>query len=376
MLTVHLLRAPDYEPGDYFDVCSLLTSLDLHSLQFVVPETIIDDETYNDLNQGWGGRHFREPVSFNYQSPVGKVMYDSDRGLPLSWQELFRVCNFYRQTGAGTSDADVVMLLTNRPNALNWFSAYEGRNVFIHTADWARFIPSPPAYPIAYQILANILRLQTGLSVDDHGVWRVFHEQAIGCMNDLCQQKDQIALKLRTGDICDACLRQLKEEEVPDWLVETVLSGFEKLRKQMLFRQGFRQTRDPGPVLVNQHHQIIFPEQGNLELAIPTLHRLVYLFFLQHPEGVSRQQLPAYHPELLALYERISGLGDQQIMRQNVDRLTNRLDNSFVEKRTRINTKLVKTLGETLAKPYQITGERGGLYRIGLPRDKVVYVLP
>lgn len=243
----------------------------------------------------------------------------------------------------------------------------------MHTADWELFIPSPAAYPIAYQVLANILRLQTGLAITAEGNQSPMHEQTIGCMNDLCLHKGQIALKLRTGDICDACLHQLKVQEVPDWLVETILGGFEKLRRQMLFRQGFRQTQGPGPVWVNQHYQITFPEQGNLELSIPALHRLLYLFLLKHPEGVSRQELPDYHSELLALYSRISGSGSRQTMLKNVDRLTNRLDNSFVEKKTRINTQLVKTLGESLAKPYQIVGERGGVYRIELPVEKVAF---
>lgn len=334
---------------------------------------MIDEETYQELNQGWGGRHFREPVAFQYHSPVEKILYDPERNLPLSWQELFRVCDFYRQTAATVSSTDIVMLLTNRANALNWFSAYEGRNVFVHTADWELFIPCPAAYPIAYQVLANVLRLQTGLSATAKGNQHLMHQQTIGCMNDLCPHKSQIALKLRTGDICNACLQALKVQEVPDWLVETVLSGFEKLRTQMLFRQGFQQTQGPGPVFVNQHYQITFPEQGNLELSIPALHRLLYLFLLQHPEGVSRQQLPDYHPELLALYSKISGSGSRQVMHHHVDRLTNRLDNSFVEKKARINTQLVKTLGESLAKPYQIIGERGGLYRIALPVENVVF---
>ena len=372
LLTVHLLRAPDYAPDDYFTVCSLLTSLGLGRLRFAIPETIIDEEAYNEVNQGWGGHHFREPVQFVYQSPLEKIMFQAERGTPLSWQELFRVCEFYRQVTPAVSSTDMVILLTDRPNALNWFSAYEGKNAFIHTADWNRFIPSPAAYPIAYQVLATVLRGQTGLSVTGEGEAGIFHELTIGCMNDRCLHKSQVALKLRTGDICDPCLQTLKRQEVPDWLVETILSDFEKLRWQMLFRQGFRQHQGPGQVLVNPHYQILFPDQGNLELVVPSLQRLLYLFLLKHPAGVDRPQLVTYKGELLSLYERISGSGSREAMRQNVDRLVNRHDNSFVEKRSKINAQLVKTLGESLAQPYLIVGERGGVYRIDLPAGKVM----
>jgi hypothetical protein len=362
-------------PDDYFAVCALLTSLGLSHIRFVIPETMIDEETYNDLNQGWGGRHFREPVHFAYQSPVEKIMYDPERGHPLSWRELFNVCTYYRQTVGSILPTDVVMLLTDRPNALNWFSAYEGHDVFIHTADWAQFIPAPPAYPIAYQVLANLLRLHTGLPITGKGSVGPLHEQTTGCMNDLCLHKSQVALKLRTGDICDTCLTQLKVHEVPDWLVDSILSGFEKLRKQMLFRQGFRQAQGPGPIRVNEHYQITFPEQGNLVLSIPTLQRLLYLFLLKHPQGVDRQHLPDYKSELLNLYGLISGSGSRDVMVDNVNRLTNRLDNSFVEKVSKINAQLNKTLGESLAKPYRIVGKRGGIYRITLPIGSVESIL-
>ena len=37
------------------------------------------------------------------------------------------------------------------------------------------------------------------------------HEEAEGCVNDLCQSKKKIILKLRTADICDLCIKKIQE---------------------------------------------------------------------------------------------------------------------------------------------------------------------
>lgn len=42
-------------------------------------------------------------------------MYQHDRNVPLSWQELFDICHYYRQM-QHVLETDVVVLLTCRPN--------------------------------------------------------------------------------------------------------------------------------------------------------------------------------------------------------------------------------------------------------------------
>ncbi len=365
-LTVHVLRAPDYEPDEYFAVCDLLLNMSLPDWTFVIPEVEIE---YDDVYPCWGGRSRREEVWFRYHSPVEKIMYEPDRGTPLSWRELFAVCNFYRQMNA-VRPTDFVVLLTRRPNALNWFSAFDKQqNVFTHTADWEKFISGDPKYPIAYQVISNVLQLQ--MSGDLVQKEDCLHKVAIGCMNDFCQNKAQIALKLRTGDICGDCLEKLKAAEVPDVVVDAAMQGFDQLRKQMLFRQGFRRLAKPGPVLVSRHHRILFPEQGNLEAKMPSLARTVYLFFLNHPEGIRLADLCDYRAELMQLYGQTSGSCNPNAMHQSIARLTDLREGTLNQNLSRIRKALTDTLGETLAAPYQIVGEAGERYGVKLERELV-----
>lgn len=336
---------------------------------FIVPEIEIDPE---EVYPGWGGgRRRSEDVQFDYHSPVAKVMYKHSMVAPLSWRELFAICQFYRDHSP-VEPSSTVILLTRRPNALNWFSAFDQQqNVFIHTAGWEKFIPGEPKYPVAYEVLANSLQVQMAQGLNLEHKEGCLHKDAIGCMNDFCVDKTQIAFKLRTGDICGGCLDRLKMAEVPDVVVGGALQGFDQLREQMLFRQGFRRSTRPGPVAVNRHYRIVFPGQGNLEAKMPCLARTVYLFFLRHPEGVRLAELCDHRSEITRLYDQISRSGSRDTMQRSLDRLLDPLENGLHENLSRIRKALVETLGETLAGPYQITGEAGDIYRIRLEPDLI-----
>jgi len=283
MLTVRLLRAPDYAPDDYFTVCTLLQSFTMPGWTFVPIETEIEPE---DSPYQQTGRRRPEDVHFDYDSPVAKKMYDAGRGAPLSWRELFGICDYYRRIDH-VPTTDFVVLFTKRPNALNWFSSFDDhKNIFIHTGGWDLFTQSPAQYPVAYEVIANVL--QTHMRLDVNGIDKCLHTTTLGCMNDFCGNKSEIVFKLRTADICVDCAERLHQCEVPDHLVDAALDGFESLRKQMLFTQGFKRRTGPGQLVIKEHYPITFPSLGNLTIKLTPLSRTLYIFFLRHPEGVKR----------------------------------------------------------------------------------------
>lgn len=369
MLNIRLLRAPDYSPEEYFTVCQLLQSFTMPGWEFIPIETEIDPE---DGPYQQPGRQHPEDVHFDYHSPVEKIMYNKHQPTPLSWQELFEVCEFYRDIQR-VPEADFVVLLTKRPNALNWFSAFDHRrNIFVHTGGWEQFTESLPQYPVAYEVIANVL--QTQMQLNKEGKDACLHEIAKGCMNDFCIDKKEINFKLRTADICITCGERLQMCEVPDHLVEAALQGFESLRKQMLFNQGFRRYNGTGQLVI-KNHRLTFPTLGNLTVKSTPLARTLYIFFLRHPEGVRRVDLPDHRKELLDLYGRVSGLGNREQQGERIDRLIDPLEGSFDENRSRINRAFTTALGETLAKPYLISGMAGGAYKIEVPRDQVTIIV-
>ena len=115
-------------------------------------------------------------------------------------------------------------------------------------------------------------------------------------------------------------LERLHRCEVPDHLVEGATQGFEALRKQMLFSQGFQRHSGPGMLEVTWLYEFRFPALGNLQLNLTPISRTLYALFLQHPEGIKRADLTDHRAELLRIHSRISSRSKEE-QTSAIDRL-------------------------------------------------------
>ena len=98
----------------------------------------------------------------------------------------------------------------------------------------------------------------------------------------------------------------------------------------------------------------------NMEVKMLPIDKVVYLFFLRHPEGVPIKALSDHRDELAMLYARVLGrtsLGTRQM--ESVERLCNPFDNSINEKISRIRLAFNAVVHEGIAKNYTIQGGRG-----------------
>ena len=101
--------------------------------------------------------------------------------------------------------------------------------------------------------------------------------------------------------------------------------------------------------------------------------KAVYLLFLKHTEGIAFKHLPDYRKELANIYQKIKPFGLTERAIRSIEDVTNPLLNSINEKCARIRAAFMKELDEEIAKSYFITGERGEVKKISLPREFVVW---
>ena len=184
----------------------------------------------------------------------------------LSWDEIFSRCNQLRQEMEIPCE-EFVILLTSRPNENNWFSACDPsgqNNIFVHTSNWEYYVPCEGQYPVAYQVVENVLER---LIYDDiEAIIKDAHEPPRGCIGDMCSWKADISLKLRTGDICDECLALLVEREVDPEIIRYALAIFDKVRAQVLFSQEYREDSRaddsvlPFPIAITRRKMICASE--------------------------------------------------------------------------------------------------------------------
>ena len=123
---------------------------------------------------------------------------------------------------------------------------------------------------------------------------------------------------------------------------------------------------------VTKDYGIFLPDYNDMEIALPTLSKVVYFFYLRHPEGLRFKELIDYREEFLQIYCRISNRYDAVKMEQSIDELVDSTRNSINEKCSRIRAAFVSRFNDDLAKNYYITGFSGQAKFIPLDRGLVI----
>ena len=123
---------------------------------------------------------------------------------------------------------------------------------------------------------------------------------------------------------------------------------------------------------ITPEYRIFLPDYNNKEIVMPTLSKVVYFFFLRHPNGMRFKEMIDYRNELIQLYCRISSRGDLVKMEQSIDELVDSTRNSINEKCSRIRAAFVSQFNNELAKNYCITYGNGNVKLIKLERGLVI----
>ena len=263
-------------------------------------------------------------------------------------------------------------MLTDIADENNWFSALNPkhlRNGFIHTDDWEFYVHCNPVYPIAY--LAASIVLQTHFYSDKDFLKDGHHHLPLGCINDFCEQKREILLKLRTADICHDCMKILKEKEHP-LVIHQMLDIFEGVRTRILFNQSFRQNLRPSPLLITKSKKLILTEYNKIEIKLTPLEKAIYFLFLQYPAGLMLHDLPDHKEELRSIYSSLSTSGLLTEIYKRIDDVVNVHSNSASEKISKIKNAFINAIGKDLSKPYIISGGNGEPKKIALETELII----
>ena len=287
------------------------------------------------------------------------------------WSTIFDKCNSYR-TRNNISNSEFVILLTEVSNSNNWFASLDDKmpfNGFIHTADWNHFIKCLDSFPIAFEVIALIL--QKHIFHDYNELRTSVHLDPIGCINDMCIEKKDIKLKMRTADICLDCMNKL-HGKLSIAEIHQALSIMESLRVKMLFSQNFKQNVPLGKLLIDKRNRIFLPDFGNIEIKLRPLEKTLFFLYLKHPDGIGLSFLCDYKQELYDIYTSLSSIGDFQEMRNRIDEMVNITSNSAAEKISKIKAAFVKAIGIELAKNYYIKGGNGEVKKVVLERALLI----
>ena len=401
MIKAHIIRTAEVDEDLFASVVQYLQQFKgevefiAHQETFAMPEKKdkvikMDDDDFD--------KAFPVMCEYNLQMPEASKSFKKELDFPsvgaYSWDKFFALIDKFRKKKKALSphpmpsdvrkresnevkSEDHVFILTYQGNIEKWFVGSEmhnGRNHFIHLLYWNHYLMSEPIYPVAYHVMSTILRNQTFGHYNEY--MSLFHEKAKGCMMDLCLDKQDIILKMRTADICSVCMEAIKKKGVNAALLRQALQIFDHVRAQVLFRERFVHVPIFSSIRIDRRNgELIFPEMSNLVVKLNPLELTVYLFFIRHERGIILSYLPDYYDELLQIYQVLQPSLDRDEAALRIADLTNPLSNSISEKISRIKSKLKNMLGEEIAASYVIAGPNGGLKKIGIARDLVEEII-
>ena len=379
-MKIHLIKDGDVSNETFTEVFDLLNVLD-GPIQFLCDNDNLVDFSEDDyveniiLNQDKFEKGIKNDVCYSMSEISSSKKEYRKFTFPITrkaskWETLFAKCNNYRLR-RGINNDEFVILLTEISNDKNWFASLDEKmptNGFIHTSDWNHFIKCNDAFPIAYEVIA--LLLQKHMFNDYDELRTSVHNDPIGCVNDMCLEKKDIKLKLRTADICADCMNKLKAK-LSFAEIHQALNIMESLRVKMLFSQNFKQNVPLSKLVIDERKRIFLPDFGNIEIKLRPLEKTLYLFYLNHPEGVGLSFLRGKREELYEIYTSLSSIGNLQEMKNRIDDMANITSNSAAEKISKIKAAFVKAIGDELARHYYIQGGNGEVKKVDLSRDLV-----
>ncbi|MET0243300.1 MAG: hypothetical protein ABW174_07520 [Flavitalea sp.] len=371
-MKIHLIRSNEYSEQQFTEVLLFLNSFD-------GPVSFIDAGELDPKNASTWEEEKDEDEFFHQEFPK-KMLYHElasrSSAFPVSrkttdWENLFAAISKRRSSVKIPKD-EMLILLTTIANENNWFSAVDPNNRangFVHTAEWEYYVRCSGEFPVAY--LTAALLLQSFMFKNYAELKQAVHEFPMGCVNDFCEDKRNIILKLRTADICPDCIERLNGK-LDDLVIRQMLDIFEGVRLRMLFHQKFRHNLKQSVLKLTKKGQILLPDFGNIEIRLTPLEKTLYHFFLAHPEGVLLTHLVDHKEELVKLYFRFTNTGELPKIYKSIDDLVDNTSNSANEKLSKIKKAFVSAIGAELAEQYIVTGERGEIKKLSLSKDMIV----
>ena len=175
-------------------------------------------------------------------------------------------------------------------------------------------------------------------------------------------------------DVADCNMETLPGKSNQD-LTEEIRFRLLELRKRGVRLCQLQNLIDEQPALsrlvITSDFRILLPDFNNTEIIMSPLPKAVYLLFLKHPEGILFKELRNYYVELLDIYKQVSNRIIERNIAISIRDITDPTKNSINEKCARIREAFLKQLNGVQAEQYYITGKRGELKKIILPRELI-----
>ena len=338
----------------------------------------VEEDSFAALLEGANGplRHLRfsEGPTLALDAVTEVVRLRANAEGALETAAIFESIACIRKMADLPPDA-VIVLLSRMRHAGHWFSLGEGNSHYMHAGDWNLFTATSFRLPVTFLLASNII--MRGMYDTLEELAHRAHGEARGCIMDLCQEKKDISLKMRTADACPECMARIRSRIRSGRLDANVVVDcfrvMDRVRRDLMFRRRWRLDLDPGRLTVSGYAQQV--DLPSCRINLSPIQRALYHFFLKHPEGVRLVDLrDAHHvAELTQLYHVVATKGNRQEQATTIRAVVEDLEGKLQQHLSRIRRAFRQALGFREAGLYSIEGVPAEPYRIGLQRQFVLW---
>ena len=290
-----------------------------------------------------------------------------------TWESMFLICEKHRKThnyGKNKILADdVVVLLTDHPNELDWFSSWlpgdtgNRRNFFVQTSMWESFVEwnnftlSDSRYTIVYELISIPLYLSLFETNKDLVNAAHLTKMEWGCPLDMCEDKRDVLRKYHSGDVCPRCKQLMEEKKIDPFLANQFFETIRTVRELFLLKERLWCLRSPSKLKLDLVKQLlVFTDLADFPLYLPAREWALYNVLINHPEVSDFSQLKDYKDEIYELYRPHSS-------EKTITEIKNTSDSIISDKKvfteivSRINKRIKRNLDRYLRHFYIIHGD-------------------
>lgn len=128
----------------------------------------------------------------------------------------------------------------------------------------------------------------------------------------------------------------------------------------------------PSRLRISQDYKIFLTDYDNREIKMSVLPKVLFFFYLNHPEGVLFKQLSSYRNELMEYYKNLSNRIDLEKMNTSIGDLVDSTKNSVNEKCSLIRSAFVKEFDKKVVERYVITSGKNHEKIITMDRSLLI----
>lgn len=360
-MKVHLLKSPELPINTFDTICDYIKSFD-GDIQYQCAQ----NETYEEAIELENDEHWLKQTTENFEPKN-----DIDN------EPFFDKCDEYRNQN-NIPQSELIILLTQLRNDNNYFGYVnkEMNNVFIQTSNWGGILGEEfeDQLPIAYEIAVWTLR---------HLLFKVRGEMicainpiSIGCVMDMCKDKKEVSLKMRTGDISQNVMELIQKKNINPSYLNQLIKVFEKIRTGLLYRERCQILNNPSRLHLKdlkKKWRLVLVDFGDVILNFEFIQMTIYLLFLKHPYGIEMRNIEDYRKEIDEIYRFICPTRkSESIIEKTVLNLSSIENSSYLNGIiSNIQKELRNKIPSSIIDDYLIQGERGGSYKVNLKRDLV-----